>query len=68
MIKFLLHCKNSFGINLYKVGPHTVCNKGDLDRNIKTKTSKIALNMLYSERYKDLSIPLTISKSVLEYN
>ena len=39
-------------IYLYKEGHHTVQNKGDLDRSIKTETSnfdlKIYLNMLYS--------------------
>ena len=43
-------------IYLYKEGPHSVRNKGDLDSGIKTKTQNLALkcnsNMLYSAQLK----------------
>ena len=43
VIQSSMYCKNSFDIYLYKEGPYTVRNKGDLDSDIKTKTSNLAL-------------------------
>ena len=38
-----MYCKNSFDIYPYKEGPYTIRNKGDLDSDIKAKTSNLAL-------------------------